>query len=108
MTDKLIIVRNDIQKLSTVRNDDEKTILCPQRQVKKTILKEMKSNGSFLNFWNAIKDHSDILFFFTVRKDEMKTIHKMYILVSLHTLKICLKSHDSKGRIIRIAEKALF
>ena len=34
MTDKLIVVRNDIQKLSTVRNDDEKTILCPQRQVK--------------------------------------------------------------------------
>ena len=34
MTNKLIVVRNDIQKLSTVRNDDEKTILCPQRQVK--------------------------------------------------------------------------
>ena len=85
-----------MKKLSSVRKDKSKTIL-----------KEMKSNGSFLNFWNAIKDHSDILFFFTVRKDEMKTIHKMYILVSLHTLKICLKSHDSKGRIIRIAEKAL-
>ena len=53
MTDKLIVVRDDIQNLITVRNDDEKTILCPQRQVK-TILKEMKSNGSFLNFWDTI------------------------------------------------------
>ena len=52
----------------------------------------MKSNGSFLSFGTPLKDHSDILFFFTVRKDEMKTIHKMYILISLHTLKICLKA----------------
>ena len=69
-----------MKKLSSVRKDKSKTIL-----------KEMKSNGSFLNFGTPFKDYSDILFFFTVRKDEMKTIHKMYILVSLHTLKICLE-----------------
>ena len=91
MTNKLIVVRNDIQKLSTVRNDDEKTILCPQRQVK-NYPEGNEIEWIVLKFFGTpFKDHSDILFFFTVRKDEMKTIHKMYILVSLHTLKVYLK-----------------
>ena len=53
MTNKLIIVRNDIQKLSTVRNDDEK-LSSVRKDKSKTILKEKKLNGSFLNFWDTI------------------------------------------------------